>query len=256
MQLSIVDAFTDKPFAGNPAAVTILDAFPSDREMQLIASEMNLSETAFCVRRSDGDYDLRWFTPAAEVDLCGHATLATAHVVGGTARFHTRSGVLTCEHSADGRIEMDFPADPPAPTEMPADATEALGGIAPLRAALGRFDLLLEVASAAQVRALAPDLTRIAAYPVRAVIVTAMGDQDGIDFVSRVFGPASGIPEDSVTGSAHCTLAEWWGPRLGRDELVGAQVSRRGGVVYVTRRGTRVVIAGYAVTMALTELKV
>ena len=215
--LTVVDSFTDRPFAGNPAAVAVVDRFPDDSEMQLIAREMNLSETAFVASRADGAYDLRWFTPAVEVDLCGHATLATAHVLGGTGRFVTKSGLLTCTTGDDGWIEMDFPADPPTV----ADAPDTLG-IAGIRwCGRGRSDLLVEVGDAATVRALAPDLAAIAGLGVRCVVVTAGGDKPGIDCVSRVFAPAVGIPEDPVTGSAHCTLAPFWAERLGKKRIVG-----------------------------------
>ena len=250
MELSVVDAFTDVPFRGNPAAVAVVDAFPDDGRMQDIAREMNQSETAFAVPRADGDHDLRWFTPSVEVDLCGHATLATAHVLGGSARFWTRSGLLTCTPSGDGSIDMDFPADPPVQTSPP-DKLE----LPDLRwYGLGKWDALAELGSAAVVRSLVPDLGAIAALETRLLIVTAEGDQPGINCVSRVFAPNAGIPEDPATGSAHCTLAEFWGARLGVDELVGEQASARGGIVRMRRRGERVTISGRAVTSAEVRL--
>jgi predicted PhzF superfamily epimerase YddE/YHI9 len=250
--LHVVDAFTDRPFTGNPAAVTILERYPSDEWMQAVAREMNLSETAYLVARADGDFDLRWFTPTAEVDLCGHATLASAHVVGPAASFHTRSGVLTCRGSGSGLIEMDFPADPPRPVAVP-DGLSLLG----VRwAGEGRSDLLLELADARSVREFRPDLAAIAATSYRALIVTAAGDEEGVDCVSRVFAPAVGIPEDPVTGSAHCTLAGFWSGRTGRTELTGRQVSRRGGTVYMRLEtgSDRVVLGGRAVTVSEVKL--
>ena len=225
LELTVVDSFTDRPYAGNPAAVALVESFPDEGEMQLIAREMNLSETAFCVAREDGDHDLRWFTPTVEVDLCGHATLAAAHVLGGSARFVTRSGLLGCRQAGGGWIEMDFPSDPPEEAEVPAGL-----GIEDVRwCGRGRSDLLLELADADAVRSLAPDLGAIGGLDRRCVVVTAAGDREGTDCVSRVFAPAAGIPEDPVTGSAHSTLAPFWAGRLGRTELVGEQATRTGG---------------------------
>ncbi|HMC40580.1 MAG TPA: PhzF family phenazine biosynthesis isomerase, partial [Acidimicrobiales bacterium] len=247
LELQVVDAFTKDPFSGNPAAVTVLDRFPPDDWMAKVAREINLSETAFAVRRPDGDFDLRWFTPAAEVDLCGHATLASAHVLGGTARFHTRGGVLTCRPGPDGTIEMDFPADPVRPADLDLD----LPGATVRFTGQGQFDFLLEVADAAWLRSFRPDIGAIAAAsPARGLIVTAAGDAEGIDFVSRFFAPNVGIDEDPVTGSAHCTLAGYWADRTGRAALTGYQASARGGTVRVRIEGDRVVIAGWAVTVS------
>jgi predicted PhzF superfamily epimerase YddE/YHI9 len=246
IELTVVDAFTDRRFHGNPAAVAVLEAFPTDVFMQALALEMNLSETCFVVPRSDGDHDLRWFTPTVEVDLCGHATLAAAHVLGGSARFHTRSGLLSCTPTDTGWIAMDLPADPPEEAALPA----GLGVPEVQWYGVGRWDALVELPSADLVRNLEPDLGGIAAVPARLVIVTAMGDRPGIDCVSRVFAPRAGIPEDPVTGSAHCTLAGFWGPRLGVEELVGEQASARGGIVRMRRNGERVSISGQAVTSA------
>ncbi len=258
MDLTVVDSFTDRPFAGNPAAVAVVDAFPDEDRMQAVAREMNLSETAFVVPRVDGSFDLRWFTPLVEVDLCGHATLAAAHVLGGAGRFHTRSGELVCSLAADGWIEMDFPADPPAPEAIPPSVAPALRvDAASVRAfARGRSDLLVELAGADVVRAVRPDQASVAALGSRCVVVTAAGDRPGVDCVSRVFGPNAGIPEDPVTGSAHCTLAGYWGERLGRDELVGEQASARGGVVRMQRTGERVVLGGQAVTVSRVQVVV
>jgi PhzF family phenazine biosynthesis protein len=263
MDLTVVDSFTDRPFAGNPAAVAVVDAFPDEGRMQAVAREMNLSETAFVVARADGSHDLRWFTPTVEVDLCGHATLAAAHVLGGTATFHTRSGALVCTPTDDGWIEMDFPADPTTPEAAPPSLAAALGldGAANPEGAVrsfarGRGDVLVELYRAEAVRSLRPDPAAVAALGWRALIVTAAGDRAGVDCVSRVFAPNAGIPEDPVTGSAHCTLAGFWGERLGRDELVGEQASARGGIVRMRRAGQRVVLGGQAVTVSQVRLLV
>jgi predicted PhzF superfamily epimerase YddE/YHI9 len=252
LELTVVDAFTERPFSGNPAAVALLDEFPPEDRMQAIAAEMRLPETAFVVERGEGRYDLRWFSPAVEVALCGHATLATTHVLGRPARFQTKSGELVCSVAEDGLIEMDFPADPPEEAPLPAGID--LGDVQWY--GRGRFDGLAQLGSAAQVRSLMPDLAAIERIGGRALIVTAAGDRDGIDCVSRVFGPATGIPEDPVTGSAHCTLAAFWGERLGLDVLTGEQASARGGVVRMRRAGDRVVLGGHAVTVSRVSLLV
>jgi PhzF family phenazine biosynthesis protein len=254
-----VDAFTDRPFAGNPAAVCLLPAERDAAWMQLVAREMNLAETAFLLRRGDG-FDLRWFTPGAEVDLCGHATLASAHALweGGdlppeaTARFQTRSGLLTAERR-DGLIWLDFPATPAVDAVAPDDLT---AGLAATILSVGRtpFDYLVVLESEAAVRALVPDLGRLGRLPVRGVIVTAPSATDEQDFVSRFFAPAVGVPEDPVTGSAHCALAPYWADRLGRRDLRGYQASARGGLVQVRVRGERVLLGGQAVTVARGEL--
>jgi PhzF family phenazine biosynthesis protein len=259
MDLTVVDSFTDRPFAGNPAAVAVLDVFPDEGRMQAIAREMNLSETAFVVARTDGSYDLRWFTPTVEVDLCGHATLASAHVLGGSGTFHTRSGELVCTPAEEGWIEMDLPADPTTTEDAPPSLVGALGldDASDVRVfARGRSDILVELADADTVRSLHPDQAAVAALGSRCVIVTAPGDRPGIDCVSRVFAPNAGIAEDPVTGSAHCTLAGYWGERLGRDQLVGEQASARGGVVRMRRNGDRVVLGGQAVTVSQVRLVV
>jgi PhzF family phenazine biosynthesis protein len=258
-----VDAFTDRPFAGNPAAVCVLPSAADDRWMRDVAREMNLSETAFLVPTSDepGTFDLRWFTPTVEVDLCGHATLASAHVLwedghlalDRTARFRTRGGPLSARRGDGGWITLEFPS---TPVEREIDAgplAEALG--VPVRfAGLGRFDVLAEVDSEATVRGLTPDLARLAAIPARGVIVTAPAATRDGDFASRFFGPRVGIVEDPVTGSAHCMLGPFWSARLGRPELVGLQVSARGGVVRVRVDGARVHLGGRAVTVMRGEL--
>ncbi|MGA2519634.1 MAG: PhzF family phenazine biosynthesis protein [Acidimicrobiales bacterium] len=260
MELTVVDAFTDRPFAGNPAAVTIVEAFPDDVRMQTVAREMNLSETAFALPRGDGTHDLRWFSPTVEVDLCGHATLATAHVLGGAGRFHTRSGELVCTDGGDGWIDMDFPADPLTASEDCAPVAAALGlSAAAVRfVGRGRSDVLVELADAGLVRGLLPDTKAVAALGSRCVIVTAGGDGTGVggDCVTRVFAPNAGIAEDPATGSAHCTLAGYWAPRLGRDALVGEQASPRGGVIRMRLAGDRVVLSGRAVTVSRVRLLV
>jgi predicted PhzF superfamily epimerase YddE/YHI9 len=219
--------------------------FPADSWMQGLAAELKHAETAFVRPRGD-DWDLRWFTPAVEVNLCGHATLATAHVLGGDNVFHTRSGALRTSASGDGWIRMDFPADPPSPIEF----QDVLRGMKVVSAMRGVSDILVQVESEAEVRAVSPDLEALAKIPVRGLIVTAAGDgADGADIVSRCFYPAAGIDEDPVTGSAHCTLASYWCPILGRDRLVAQQLSARGGVVRLFLDGDRVHLEGRAVTI-------
>ncbi|WP_189224108.1 PhzF family phenazine biosynthesis protein [Saccharothrix coeruleofusca] len=249
MEVQVVDAFTDRAFAGNPAGVVLLTAPADEAWMQAVAAEMKHAETAFVELRDDDEpLGLRWFTPVREVDLCGHATLAAAHVLGGDRRFRTRSGVLTCA-ARDGWVEMDFPADPAEPAEVTAELRAGLPGVTVEAVGRAVSDVLVQVASAAQVRALEPDLAALAAVPGRGVIVTAPGDRPGLDVVSRCFYPSYGVPEDPVTGSAHCTLASWWAPRLGKPELFAEQCSPRGGQVRATLVGDRVRLAGRAVTV-------
>jgi PhzF family phenazine biosynthesis protein len=249
-----VDAFTGELFAGNPAGVCILFAFPADSIMQKIAAENRHSETAFVVPRADGDFDLRWFTPKIEDDLCGHATLASAYVLARRkhkvwpVRFHTRSGMLTVaqDTAAQGRdsFEMDFPAKPPQPCEMPVGLLPALG----LKAALvaKSRDYLVVVDQAEQVRALSPDIAALAKLDAgRGTIVTAPGEGD-VDYVCRMFLPSVGIDEDPATGSIHCTLAPYWAGRLGKDRFRAQQLSVRGGYMRCTIAGDRVKIAGRA----------
>jgi len=261
MGLSItqVDAFADKPFSGNPAAVCLLEQQADEKWMQLIAREMNLSETAFLLQR-DGGFDLRWFTPMAEVKLCGHATLASAHMLweqghislDQPARFFTKSCVLTAQKKGTS-IEMDFPALPVTPESISEDLESALGVKARYAGRSG-FDYLLEVESEEAVRALRPDFDRIARLNVRGVIVTSQANGSGYDFVSRFFAPAVGVNEDPVTGSAHCCLGPFWKERLGRDDLIGYQASTRGGFVRTRCVGDRVLISGQAVTVMRGEL--
>jgi PhzF family phenazine biosynthesis protein len=266
-----VDAFSSTPFAGNPAAVVLLDAAPTDPTapgwpdaawMQAVAAENNLSETAFTPVGADtaGARGLRWFTPGAEVDLCGHATLATAHVLAetgrlaadGAVRFVSRSGPLGAVVRRDGWIELDFPALEVTPCPPPAGLLEALGVAAHDVRCVGRsrFDVLVELPDRQAVAAVAPDVTALRALPARGLIVTAVGGEPGVDFVSRFFAPAVGVDEDPVTGSAHCVLGPYWASALGRDELQARQISRRGGELRLrVRPGGRVDISGRAVTV-------
>ena len=252
-----VDAFTATPFAGNPAAVCVLAAAPTEAWMRDVAREMNLSETAF-LHPENGGYRLRWLTPAVEVDLCGHATLASAHVLwedghipaDAEARFHTRSGLLTCRRNG-GWIEMNFPAKLGEAAEAPPQLKEALGAEL-LYVGRNQFDYLVEVADEATLRSLNPNHYLLRQLPVRGVIATARGTN--YDFVSRFFAPGSGIDEDPVTGSAHSALAPFWSKRLGKTEMIGFQASARGGVVKVRVEGDRVYMSGQAVTVLRGDL--
>ncbi|CAN5786068.1 PhzF family phenazine biosynthesis protein [soil metagenome] len=254
-----VDAFTDQAFSGNPAAVCVMSEPPAEWWMQEVAREMNLSETAFLIAHEDG-FDLRWFTPTVEVDLCGHATLASAHVLwqdehlaaSETIRFHTRSGVLEARRDGDW-IEMDFPADLPQAIQPPAGVAEALG-TRPLSVHRGRDDLLVEVDSEKTLRTLRPDIAQLKSFDARGIIVTAPALPGRFDFVSRFFAPRVGVDEDPVTGSAHCVLAPFWSDRLERPSLTGYQVSSRGGVVRTRVAGERVFLSGQAVTVLRGEL--
>ena len=254
-----VDSFTNERFRGNPAAVCLLPEARDEAWMQSVASEMNLSETAFLLSEN-GSYDLRWFTPTVEVDLCGHATLASAHVLweaeivpaDAAIAFTTRSGTLTAARRGEW-IEMDFPATPEEPGEPNIDFERALGA-PPTYVGKSKFDYLVEVASEQVVRDLQPDIALLKHADARGVIVTAQATSEGFDFVSRFFAPRSGVAEDPVTGSAHCCLAPYWGRRLGKTELVGFQASHRGGTVRVRLEGLRVVLGGQAVTVFRFEL--
>ncbi|MGW0827154.1 PhzF family phenazine biosynthesis protein [Streptomyces sp. NPDC002845] len=267
MRIRIVDAFTDRPFAGNPAGVLLLDAFPDDAWLRQVAREVNHPETAFAHRLPEGgaaDWALRWFTPAAEVAMCGHATLATAHVLNttgahdGPVRFATRSGVLAATPHEDGSLTLDFPTAPLTPVELPDGAAEALGA-----EALSAFDtgpnvgdLLVELADEKTVLGLSPDFRALGRYSERGIIATA-GAEDpagGHDFVSRCFFPNVGIDEDHVTGSAHTALAPFWSERLGRTALTGLQASPRSGLVRTELRGDRTLLTGRAVTVIEGEL--
>ena len=254
-----VDAFTSQPFCGNPAAVCILPQPRDGSWMQLVAREMNLSETAFLHRQNDG-YGLRWFTPTVEVALCGHATLASAHVLweeghlpsGEQARFHTQSGLLTASRAGEW-IELDFPAVVEEPAALPPGLEEALGVKAGY-VGRNRFDYLVELESEEVVRGVKPDFGVLRRLPVRGIMVTSRSASTEYDFVSRYFAPGSGIDEDPATGSAHCCLGPFWGKRLGKTELIAYQASARGGVVGVSLKGGRVRLRGQAVTVLAGEL--
>jgi predicted PhzF superfamily epimerase YddE/YHI9 len=257
-----IDAFADRPFRGNPAAVCLMQQAAPEDWMQQVASEMNLAETAFLHPEADG-WRLRWFTPTVEVALCGHATLASAHHLweegvlapDAEARFHTLSGLLTARRSGEG-IELDFPANPEVAAEPPPGLISALG-VEPVHVGRSRFDYLVEVRDEAAVRAAAPDFGRLREVDSRGVIVTARADPGGdADFVSRFFAPRAGVNEDPVTGSAHCVLAPFWAGRLGRSELTGYQASARGGTVRVRVSGDRVALVGRAFTVLRGELVV
>ena len=256
-----VDAFTDRPFAGNPAAVCVLPEPRSAEWMASVAQEMNLSETAFLVRRDEG-WDLRWFTPAVEVDLCGHATLASAHALWESgalattaqAVFFTKSGRLTADRRGEW-IELDFPSRPAIAAPAP-DGLAAVLGVSVLGTFLSRGDVVVDVASASVVRGMKPDFSLLGRVPARGIIVTAKADSPEHDIVSRFFVPSQGIDEDPVTGSAHCCLAPHWASRLGKTDFVAHQASARGGVVRVGLRGDRVLLGGQAITVMTGDLHV
>lgn len=257
-----VDAFTNKAFSGNPAAVCVLAEPASDVWMRNVAREMNLSETAFLTPH-DGGYRLRWFTPAVEVDLCGHATVASAHVLwqdghlrpGQQARFHTRSGLLLADRRGDW-IELDFPVKVVTPAPAPAELLPALGVEQAVFVGKNAFDYLVEIESEEKLRQLSPDHSKLRQLPVRGVIVTARSYGGEFDFVSRFFAPGSGIDEDPVTGSAHCALGPYWSERLGKTEMLAFQASARGGIIRVRLQGDRVLLGGQAVTVMTAELLV
>ena len=258
MRLRTVDAFTDKPFGGNPAAVLVLDEAPPDEWMAAVARETGVPDTGFVIREElpDADFRLRWFTPTVEIDLCGHATLASAHClledgVQGPIRFASRSGVLTVGQLPDGSLAMDFPAWPPTQIAAQSAVAEALGATLEWTGCTdNEFFLLVLVADEGSVRGLSPDLAAVGGLDASAVIVTAVADPgQEYDFVSRLFAPKVGIPEDPVTGSAHTVLAPFWADRLGRTSLVGLQASPRSGLVGVELNGDRVTITGRAITV-------
>lgn len=249
-----VDAFTDRPFSGNPAGVCILDSILDDNQMQKIAAEMNLSETAFLLKEGEG-YNLRWFTPTVEVDLCGHATLASAHILwkegyisdNHEAKFFTKSGLLSASKIEDW-IELNFPNEPATMTLPPEGLMEALGIEADF-VGKNRFDYIVEVESEKTVRDLRPNNTLLSKVPARGVIVTSVSETSEFDFVSRFFAPGAGIDEDPVTGSAHCCLGPYWMERLGKKEFTAYQASARGGIVKVEVKNNRVLLKGQAVTV-------
>ena len=257
-----VDAFTREPYRGNPAAVCLLSGPAPDDWMQAVAREMNLSETAFLHPERDG-YRLRWFTPVTEVDLCGHATLASAHVLweqgyhptATSIRFYTRSGLLTVTPTA-GLMEMDFPATPAESVTPPEGLTAALGLHPRTIRFVGRsrYDLLVEVTAPELVRNLEPDFARLARLEARGIIVTARDDTGAFDFISRFFAPRVGVPEDPVTGSSHCCLGPYWATLLGKRELHAYQASARGGELYIRVGPERVTIGGHAVTVLRGDL--
>lgn len=257
--LHTVDAFTDKPFAGNPAAVCVLAAPADETWMQQVAREMNLSETAF-LHPIDGGWSLRWFTPTVEVKLCGHATLASAFTLwetgvlksDETARFHTLSGWLTCRREGSW-ITMDLPAKVCEPCPAPAGLADSLG-CELLSCGLNGMDYLVEVADEKILRSLKPNFSALATLPVRGVIVTCRSAAPDFDFVSRFFAPAAGVNEDPVTGSAHCALGPYWQGKLGKSDFTAFQASERGGVVKLSVRGDRVLLRGQAVMMSRLEL--
>ena len=249
LPILLVDAFADGPFTGNPAGVVLLKTPLDEGTMGRIAMEMNQAETAFVRPLPNGTYELRWFTPTVEVDLCGHATLATAHALfadgsEGALRFETRSGVLIAEGTPNG-IRLDFPAEPPSAAPVPLFPEAVWTG-------RNRMDWFVQLPTESMVRTLRPDFAAIAGLGMRGLIVTAMAE--GTDFVSRCFYPGSGVDEDPVTGSAHCALAPFWGERLGKVEMIGEQASRRGGKVRVELRKDRVMLEGRAITTLRGEL--
>jgi PhzF family phenazine biosynthesis protein len=256
-----VDAFTHVKYRGNPAAICVLAREAEPRWMQDVAREMNLSETAFLVHRRDHAWDLRWFTPAVEVDLCGHATLAAAHALWAEGyqpaesklHFHTRSGVLIAARD-EPWIEIDMPALPAASVDPPPELLSALGLHGVAWVGRSRMDLLVRMEDEAEVRGIAPDMTRLRNVDARGVMVTAPSSSGDYDFVSRFFAPRVGVDEDPVTGSAHCCLAPYWARELGRRELLGFQASARGGVVRVKVRDDRVLLGGQCVTVLRGEL--
>ncbi|HLJ23641.1 MAG TPA: PhzF family phenazine biosynthesis protein [Candidatus Acidoferrales bacterium] len=260
LNITQVDAFADRPFVGNPAAVCILEQPRDEQWMHLVAREMNLSETAFLVKRDRG-YDLRWFTPTVEIELCGHATLASAHVLwedghidpNEPASFCTKSGVLTARKKDDW-IEMNFPATPANLEPGSHEGLEAALGVRARSVGRSRFDRLVEVESEAALRSMKPDFTRLGQLDNRGIIVTSAASSPDYDYVSRFFAPAAGVDEDPVTGSAHCCLGPFWKERMGRDNLLGYQASARGGFVRTRCEGDRVFLSGQAVTVLRGEL--
>lgn len=254
MRFFLVDAFTDTAYSGNPAGVVLLSEPAPSSWMQSVASELKHSETAFVAPHVEDPKPLRWFTPTTEVSLCGHATLAAAHVLGGEAVFITRSGELRCRAESGGLVRMDFPADVPEQVHAEQGISAALPGLPIEHVARGAEDILVVAASAARLREHRPDSAALSRLNARGVIVTAPGDRPGVDFVSRFFAPSVGVDEDPVTGSAHCTLAPYWARRLGRKRFTAEQASPRGGTVELELRDDRVALAGRAVTVARGEL--
>ena len=258
-----VDAFTSIPYQGNPAAICVLDNPVEDQWMQAVASEMNLAETAYLLKEGDS-FRLRWFTPTVEMDICGHATLASAHILweqgyvlkGSAINFKTLSGEITVTQFGN-EIVMDFPADPESTVPLTEDLTMILKeslGANPIYVGKSQRDFLVEVESAEILRSMTPNMSILAEVPMRGYIVTAKSDKPEFDFISRCFFPAVGIPEDHVTGSAHCCLARYWGGKLDKTEMLGFQASNRGGQVRVKIVGDRVMLIGSCVTVLIGEL--
>ncbi|VAX20234.1 Phenazine biosynthesis protein PhzF like [hydrothermal vent metagenome] len=250
----VADAFTDEAFCGNPAGVALLDEFPGDELLQKISAEINLSETAFLVKKNAG-YDLRWFTPTTEVDLCGHATLASAHLLweigevykNSTIRFDTRSGPLFARLTKQG-VNLDFPVTEVTEAQIPGKLADGLKIHDQPAVMKAGADYLVELPTQDDVLAVAPDFKTLAKVEMRGVIVTAKSNETDIDFVSRFFAPSAGINEDPVTGSAHCALASYWGEKLGKTEMTARQVSKRGGTLQISLDGDRVTLTGKAIT--------
>jgi len=259
MKYFIVNAFADKPFCGNPAAVCIVENDLSENKMQRIATEFNFSETAFIEKKND-HFRLRWFSPRMEVDLCGHATLAGAHILWeqniinnkSIISFNTNSGILSIKKTED-RIVMDFPSEDAVKTECPEEIIRSLK-IKPLFSGKNRFDYIVEVGSEELVRTIKPDFGILAGLNTRGIIVTSDSESGDYDFVSRFFAPNAGIPEDPVTGSAHCCLGPYWSRKLNKTKLTGYQASERGGTVYVDIKEGRVLLGGNAVTFSSGKL--
>ncbi|AFH59623.1 PhzF family phenazine biosynthesis protein [Paenibacillus caseinilyticus] len=261
-EIHIIDAFAEGPFRGNPAAVTLLEVQPAESWLQQVAMEMNLSETAFLWKQEDGSYRLRWFTPAVEVDLCGHATLASAHYLWDRGledpqtvlQFHTRSGLLKAERTGDGRIVLDFPLKPIRPLSLEENGLaeqigKILGGVLPAAAATDGDDLILEFSTQETILSLSPDYALLGALPYRGLLATSRSSEERYDFASRCFFPSLGINEDPVTGSAHCSLLPYWHGKLGQERMTAIQCSPRTGVLHLEKTGDRIRIAGEAVTM-------
>ncbi len=262
LPLLLIDAFTDQPFRGNPAAVCLLEHEPPSAWMQSVAAEMNQAETAF-VWLEKADFGLRWFTPTVEVDLCGHATLAAAHALwetqrlapGEVAHFQTRSGLLSCRRTGEWTA-MDFPAEPPVQMDTQYDFSAMLGAD-PIWTGRNRMDYFVQLHSGTALREITPDLAAIAELPARGLIVTARADTADYDFASRFFAPQAGVPEDHVTGSAHCALGPFWADRIGKSQLIGFQASSRGGFVEIAvLEQMRVELRGKALTVLTGTLAV
>lgn len=274
LKLQTVDAFTDKPFSGNPAAVCLLDDILPDSLMQKIAMEMNLSETAFVLREKDEDgnptdtYSLRWFTPSSEIDLCGHATLASGHIMwqegvckeDETIKFNTRSGLLTAKKSDKG-ITLDFPAIPQKEIKYPPELIASIGGANPVYVGMTKWNYIIELENEEAIHNAKPDYSIMLSLPGWGTIITAQADKnglgkDGYDVVSRFFAPEKGVPEDPVTGSAHCAIAPYWQNKLGKSTLKAYQASERGGTLLLEVIGDRVTLTGTGVTMMAGEMEV